>query len=193
MPSPALDFEVFQRGNISYLFSPQSVKNMSQINRFGKLGSSYQIGKMLINFTGNHPQPTTCLYLKVQQIWIRWAEIICFNSSHFVRAIYRHIYKAETFKGYTLPLWISRPVLESLPTLMTSITTGKRRVRVVEISFHKWLVQTIHIPSNSTLQFLKLSINIWWNFNNSESNHMNARVCGRRRHICLELADGHVS
>lgn len=67
----------------------------------------------------------------------------------------------------------------------------KRRVRVVEISKNKLSVQIIHIPPNSMLQFLKL--NIWWTSDSPEPRHMNARVCGKRRHTCLQPAKGEVS
>lgn len=62
----------------------------------------------------------------------------------------------------------------------------------MEITKEKLLVGIVQIPM-SMLKFLKLYINIWQTFDNSQSNHMNARVCTGRWQIYLELAEGHVS
>lgn len=82
---------------------------------------------------------------------------------------------------------------KSFNFLTASISTGEKRVRVMEINKDKLSVQIVYTPPNSMLEFLKLEINIMCPFENSESNHINARICGRRRHICLELAEGQVS
>lgn len=49
----------------------------------------------------------------------------------------------------------------------------------MEITKEKLLVGIVQIPM-SMLKFLKLYINIWQTFDNSQSNHMNARVCTGR-------------
>lgn len=76
--------------------------------------------------------------------------------------------------------------------LMTSIIHWKKKGQ----SGRNKQEQTISPNYTYSTQFnaeILETLNIWWTFDSSESRHTNARVYGRRRHTCLQLAKGQVS